>query len=691
MSKKNKNIQNRIDELRKVIEEHNINYYVLNSPIISDFEYDILINELETLEKAYPQFYSQDSPTNKVGSDLSNVSNYVDMPDESKDEFVKFPHKYQMFSLSNTYDKGELSAFIQKITLSQKTQVKFSAELKFDGTAISLTYKNGKLFRALTRGDGNVGEDVTDNVKRIDSLPINLIGSDFPDEFEVRGEIYMPWIVFENINSERQDSGDNLFANPRNAAAGSLKLLNSDKVAARGLECVLYQFISDKKISNSHFETIQIIKSWGLPVSNHSRLCNTLEEVIDYIDYWDEERKKLPYATDGAVIKVDNLDIQASLGTTAKSPRWATAYKFKAERVLTKLLSVDFQVGRTGAITPVANLYPVLLSGSVVKRASLHNADQISLLDIRYNDSVFIEKGGEIIPKIISVDLSAREKNSVPVIFPEYCPDCGTKLIKEDNESKHYCPNSENCPTQIKAAFIHFCSRKAMNILAGEATINQLYSADLIRHLFDIYNIKNEDLLKLPGWKSQSVKRFLLSVSESKSIPFYKVLFALGIRYVGETTAKNLAYHFKDIDSIIGASFDELSEVEEVGQIIADSVLKYFLSPEKLLLIENLKKIGLKFSMEEKLSNFKSNNLQGKTIVISGNFSISRESLKDLIESNAGKVGSSITSGTSFLVAGESPGPVKLKKAESLGIKVISENELIQIIDNKYNNYNETN
>lgn len=678
MRKNTQNYQNRITELRKVIEDHNRNYYVLNAPVISDFEYDLLINELQTLEKKFPEFNSDESPTNKVGSDISEAIVQVV-------KFEKQQHKNPMFSLSNTYNRDELISFIKKNRDEFSNPVFFSAELKFDGIAISITYKNGKLSRALTRGDGIVGEDVTENVKRIKTLPKQLLGSDYPQEFEVRGEIYMPWIEFDRINKEREDFGENLFANPRNAAAGSLKLLDNDIVAQRGLECVIYQFISNFKLFDTHSESLLKMKTWGLPISEHSRLCKTEDEILSFIDNWEIERKILPFATDGAVIKVDNYSQQNSLGFTAKSPRWASAYKFKAERVLTKLLSVDFQVGRTGAITPVANLEPVLLSGSIVKRASLHNSEMINQLDIRYDDFVYIEKGGEIIPKIIEVDIALRNKNNKPVEFPIFCPDCGTRLVKEESESKHYCPNSQNCPTQIKSAFIHFCSRKAMNILAGESYINQFYSAGLIRSLPDIYKISIDDLLKLPGWKIKSTQRFIASLEESKKISFEKVLFALGIRYVGETTAKNIVCHFINIDNIINANKDELSAVEEVGQIIADSVLNYFTIEENIEIIQDLKRIGLNFSQESILLNKISEILEGKKILVTGNFSVSREYLKEIIEKHSGKNVSSVSLSTDLIIAGEKAGIEKMKKAEKLGISVINESEFFKLIGNNDN------
>ncbi len=673
MKRNKEEIHRRIVELRRAIEDHNRRYYVLNKPVISDFEFDILLNDLIALEKQYPEFSSSDSPSNRVGSDLS---------DEDR-SFVKVKHKYPMYSLSNTYDLQELRAFIKKILdLFPSTPVGFVSELKFDGTAISLTYKGGKLIRALTRGDGITGEDVLRNVKNITSIPGHIDSRSLPDEFEVRGEIYMPYSVFEQLNLEREESGENLFANPRNAAAGSLKLLDSGKANSRGLECVVYQLVSDQRISDSHFETLQILKNAGFPVSEYNKICSSDDEVVDFLNYWDNARKNLPFATDGAVIKVDTLDLQERLGFTAKSPKWATAYKFRAEQAVTKLLSVDFQVGRTGAITPVANLEPVFLSGTTIKRASLHNADQIALLGICYNDYVVLEKGGEIIPKIVDVDVKRRDSGeAVAIKFPERCPDCGTRLEREDSEARHFCPNSSGCPTQIKARFVHFCSRKAMNILAGDAYIDQFFNSGLIKELPDLYKIDLNALLELDGWKERSALRFLQSLSDSKKSPFAKVLFALGIRYVGETTAKNLARHFGSIEKLASASLEELSNVPEVGSILAKSISEYFASENNMRMIEEFRNIGLNFADVADNSLNVSNKLEGFVIVVSGNFSKSREFIKELISTNGGKCGSSVSKNTTYLLAGEKSGPAKLKEAEKLGIPVIDENELYKLIE----------
>jgi DNA ligase (NAD+) len=661
MKKKREDAGARIAQLREIINEQNRRYYVENQPVISDFEYDLLLNELQTLEKTYPGYFSENSPTVRVGSDLSD--------DSVASEFKQATHKYPMLSLSNTYDKDELYAFNERIVKSVESQVDYVCELKIDGSAISLSYYNGRLVRAVTRGDGTTGDDVTSNVRKIKSLPQSLKGSDYPVEFEIRGEIFMPWSSFDEINKKREENEEQLFANPRNAAAGSLKLLDPRIVEERGLETILYHFVSEEKIADSHYEVLQMAGKWGLPVSEHTKVCKNMDEVIDYLNYWDNERKKLPYPTDGVVIKVNDLELQKTLGFTSKSPRWATAYKFKAEQSLTKLLSIDYQVGRTGAITPVANLEPVLLSGTVVKRASLHNLDQMSLMDIHISDYVYVEKGGEIIPKITGVELSMRDKDAKSPEFPEFCPDCGTRLVREESEAKHFCPNSEQCPTQIKAKFLHFSGRKAMNILIGEATIDQLYNLNLIKNLPDLFKLTADDLMTMEGWKERSALRFLESLEESKKSPFFKVLFALGIRYIGENSAKSLANHFGNIDNLISASKEDLTEVGDIGEVMAQSVSDYFSSPGNLNVIKELKEIGLNFEANEK-KEILSEKLKGCTVVVSGNFSLQREEIKKMVELHSGKNGSSVTSKTTYLLAGEKPGPEKIQKANSLGIKL---------------------
>ena len=660
----------RIGQLSKELERHNYNYYVLNSPQISDFQYDLLLMELQQLEKLFPEFATADSPTQKVGSDLAPLT-----------QFEQFPHKYPMLSLANTYHVGELEEFSSRIQKATDKPYTFSCELKFDGTAICLTYKDGKLHRALTRGDGAVGDDVTCNVMQISSIPHTLVpGSGYPSEFEIRGEIYMPYKAFDKLNQQRELDEEPPFANPRNAASGSLKLLDPKTVKVRGLECTLYHLLTDEPVAPTHLESLQMASKWGLPVSDHAKECADIAQVEQYINEWDTRRKTLPYATDGIVVKVNQLPLQSSLGFTAKSPRWATAYKFKPEEALTKLVSIDYQVGRTGAITPVANLEPVQLSGTKVKRASLHNAEQMQLLDIHIGDYVYVEKGGEIIPKITRVAPEKRGFDIVPVDFPKNCPVCGAQLVKDEDEAKHFCPNSDKCPPQIKGKFIHFIGRKAMAINAGEATIEQLYNKGYISTLSDLYKLTREQLLTLDKWKEKSAENFLESLEKSKQIPFEKVLFALGIRYIGETTAKNLAAEFKNIHALANATKEELVATEEVGDKLADSLLAYFSEPLHLKVIDELEQYGLQMQIDESKKSIDSDILNGKTIVISGNFTISREEMKALIERNGGKVRSSISGNTTYMIAGEKSGPSKMQKAQKLGIEVISEDDFYNII-----------
>ncbi len=679
MAKVNKKeAKQRIELLTAQIKEHNNNYYVLNSPTITDFEYDILLQDLTQLEKLFPQFALPDSPTQTVGSDLFSSGENASSKQES---FAQYAHKYPMLSLSNTYNMEELRAFDERVGKGTSQIFNYSCELKFDGTAICLTYKNGKLFRALTRGDGSKGDDVTENVKQIASIPQSLSDfPDIPDEFEIRGEIYMPFEAFDRLNYQRELQEEQPFANPRNAAAGSIKLLDSSLVKERGLECTLYHLITPNPITQTHEQALQLAKKWGLPVSEHARICNSIEEVFEYINLWDVKRKELPFATDGIVIKVNQLNIQSSLGFTAKSPRWATAFKFKAQQALTPLLSVDYQVGRTGAITPVANLEPVQLSGTIVKRASLHNADQIELLDIKIGDYVYVEKGGEIIPKITAVEKDKRGESVKEIVFPTHCPVCGAQLVRDNDEAKHFCRNSDNCPPQIKGRFIHFVSRKAMAINAGEATIEQLYNRGLIYSLSDLYHLSKEQLLSLDKWKEKSAQNFLDSLEKSKEVPFERVLFALGIRHIGETTAKTLSAQYKSIDALAKATKDELLQIEEIGEKLADSIIEYFANEQHIKMIDKLKGYGLKMSVDDDSVQKLSEKLSGLTLVISGNFSISRENLKKLIEQHSGKVGSSISSNTNYMVAGEKCGPSKLQKAEKLGTKIISEEEFYELI-----------
>lgn len=657
----------RIDFLKDTLWENSHRYYVENAPTMSDFDYDHLMHELEDLEEAFPDLRTPDSPTQKVGSDLERG-------------FAQYPHKYPMLSLGNTYNIGEIEDFVKRAEKELgEVGFTYSCELKFDGTAICLTYRNGRLFRALTRGDGVVGDDVTANVRRISNIPYKLEGSGWPEEFEIRGEILMPYESFDKLNKERLDNEDQPFANPRNAASGSLKLQDPDEVSRRGLMCTLYHIPAQSVTFATHSAALDAAASWGLPVSDKRRIAHGIDEIEDYIRYWDTERKFLPYATDGIVIKINELDYQNALGYTAKSPRWAVAFKFQAEEALTRLVSIDYQVGRTGAVTPVANLEPVQLAGTIVKRATLNNEDFMSAMDIRVGDWVKVIKGGEIIPKIIDVDIDRRPADSVRPAFPTVCPDCGTPLVRDEDEAKSFCPNIDGCPTQIKGKLVHFLSRKAMNILAGDATVEQMYNLGLVRTPSDFYSLDMQKLLLLEGWKDKSARRFLDSLRSSLEVPFERVLFALGIRYVGETIAKELARHFGTIEALREASMEDLLAVRDVGDVIARSVYDYFRDSRHLDDIERLKAAGLRFSMDEG-SAPSSEVLAGMTIVISGNFSISRDEMKKLIEANGGKNSSSVSGKTSFLVAGSKPGPEKIKKAGDLGVRIVSEDEFMEML-----------
>lgn len=675
----------RIQQLKSILEDANRRYYVDNSPLMSDYDFDMTLKELESLEAEYPEFRTEDSPTQHVGSDLATGRGK-----EIRKEFEQKAHRYPMLSLSNTYDIPEIEAFAERVSKSIGNSFTFSCELKFDGTAICLTYRNGKLHHALTRGDGAVGDDVTENVRHISNIPTELkvpvgfvptAGSPFPwpEEFEIRGEIYMPWAAFDRLNQERERDEEQPFANPRNAASGSLKLIDSSEVASRGLECTLYHMLGNDLPFQTHQDCLAAASAWGLPVSDKARVCRSISEIEEFITRWDTERKHLPFATDGIVIKVNELPYQAELGYTAKSPRWAVAYKFKAEQALTKLLSIDYQVGRTGAVTPVANLEPVQLSGTVVKRASLHNSEQMQQLDIRIGDYVYVEKGGEIIPKITGVELSQRSADVSLPHFPEVCPDCGTPLVKDEQEARSYCPNQSGCPTQIQAKLVHFLSRKAMNVIAGDATVEQLYKKGYVWNIADFFELKKEDLLTLEGWKDRAAERFLNSLGEAVNVPFERVLYALGIRHIGETTAKSVAAFFGNIDAIAAATKEELLKVDDIGEVIADSIIDYFSDELNMQTIVRLKAAGLKFETEgaaEKHSDL----LEGKTIVISGNFSVTRDEMKALISSHGGKNSGSISRKTSYLLAGEKPGPEKLKKAEALGVEIINERKFRSII-----------
>ena len=663
----------RIDELRETLRENSRRYYVDNAPTMSDYDFDQLMHELERLEAEFPQFDSPDSPTRRVGSDLDAPVG-ANAESGARQGFVQRAHRYPMLSLGNTYSIGEIEEFAARADKAlDGIPFTYSCELKFDGTAICLTYRKGKLVQALTRGDGVQGDDVTENVRRIAGIPQQLKG-DYPEEFEIRGEILMPYAAFDALNREREAQEEAPFANPRNAASGSLKLIDPEEVAHRGLTCTLYHIPAESVQFDSHSQALDAAARWGLPVSEDRRLCTDIAQIKEYIDHWDTARKFLPYATDGIVIKINELACQRMLGYTAKSPRWAVAYKFKAEQACTELLSIDYQVGRTGAVTPVANLAPVQLSGTVVKRATLNNADQMALLDIRVGDWVFVEKGGEIIPKITGIDPAHRPADAARPVFPDKCPDCGTPLVKAEAEAKWFCPNQDGCPMQIKGRLLHFVSRKAMDILAGEMTVDQFYAAGLARTPADLYDIGKYQLLSLEGWQDRAAERFLASLEASKQVPFERVLFALGIRYVGETTAKAIARHFGNVDALAAATQEQLLEVADVGDVIARSVCDYFAKPEHREQVERLRAAGLRFDgagQETALSDA----LAGKTVVISGNFSISRERMKDLIVAHGGKAGSSVSGATAFLLAGTKPGPEKLRKCEKLGIPVISEEE----------------
>ena len=660
----------RIEELREIIVQNNHKYYVENSPSISDYEYDMLMSELIELENAHPELVTKDSPTKTVGSDLKK---------HLTNEFEQLRHRYPMLSLSNSYDLSDVENFADRTYKLIRDNFTYSCELKFDGTAICLSYKDGKLIQALTRGDGSIGDNVIENVKQINNIPLQLIG-DYPNEFEIRGEIFMPYSSFNRLNEERLNKGETPFANPRNAASGSIKLLNPQTVKDRGLECTLYHILGENLVFENQDEALLAAQSWGLPISKERKICKNIEEIEDFINHWDKERRNLAFATDGIVIKVNELGLHDSLGYTSKFPRWAIAYKFQAERALTKLESIDYQVGRTGAITPVANLEPVLLSGTMVKRASLHNQEQMELLDIHIGDFVYVEKGGEIIPKISSVESSRRNGSILKPIFPSTCPDCGSELRKDIDQAKAFCPNIKGCSTQIKNKLEHFISRKAMNILGGEATIDQLFELGLVKSIADIYSLSKEELLRLDKWQEKSADNFLRSIEDSKKTPFDKLLYALGIRYVGEATAKALVKHFKNIDALASANKTELLEVEDIGEVIADSLVKYFSDTDYLEEIAILRNKGLNFTYDGDKTAFLSDKLEGKSILITGVFSISRDAMKELITSHLGKNTSSLSGKTDYLVVGAKSGGEKLKKALKLGVKIINEEEFLSII-----------
>lgn len=655
----------RIHQLREELKEHNYRYYVLAHPTISDFQYDTLMKELIQLEENFPELKDPNSPSQRVGSDINK-------------EFEQVRHKYPMYSLSNTYSEEEVKDFENRIKKTLSDPIEYVCELKYDGVAISLTYRNGKLVQAVTRGDGLQGDDVTENVKTIRSIPLKLRGDDYPEEFVIRGEILLPHDGFEKLNKEKEKKGESPFANPRNATAGTLKLQKSSMVAQRPLDCFLYALVGENLPFNKHYEGLNKAREWGFKISSQLQKCQTRQEIIDYINYWDNERKNLAYDTDGVVIKVNDFHQQQQLGYTAKSPRWAIAYKFKAEQVETQLSSISYQVGRTGAVTPVANLQPVKLAGTTVKRASLHNEDQIKLLDVRINDTVYIEKGGEIIPKIVGVNKDKRPSDSKQIAFISHCPECNTELVKID--ARHYCPNESGCPPQIKGRIVHFVSRRAMDIEAAEATIESLYNQDLIHDLSDLYELQKADLLNLERFGEKSAQNLINSIEESRQVPFPRVLYALGIRFVGETVAQTLAKHFSDIDRLQQASYEELIAVPEIGDRIARSILSYFKDPNNQHIIQKLKQAGVQLSTGDIVSE-DSNVLDGKTFVISGTFQhASRDELKKLIEKNGGKNTSSLSSKTNYLIAGENMGPKKRNKANDLNIPVISETDFLNMI-----------
>lgn len=660
----------RIYQLRDELHRHNYNYYVLNAPEITDQEFDFLMRELQDLEEKHPECRDENSPTMRVGSDLNK-------------NFQQVAHRYPMLSLANTYSEAEVADFYERVKKDLNEEFEVCCEMKFDGTSISLIYENGKLVRAVTRGDGVKGDDVTDNVKTIRTIPLVLHGNNYPQEFEIRGEILMPWEVFEQLNKERESREESLFANPRNAASGTLKLQNSSVVASRKLDAYLYNLLGESLPCDGHYENMQVASTWGFKVSDIMRKCANLSDILEFIRYWDVERKNLPVATDGIVLKVNSFRQQRNLGNTAKSPRWAIAYKFQAERACTRLNKVTYQVGRTGAVTPVANLDPVQLAGTVVKRASLHNADIIEGLDLYVGDMVYVEKGGEIIPKIVGVDKDARFMIGDKVKFITHCPECGSLLVRYEGEAAHYCTNDTACPPQIKGKIEHFVSRKAMNIDSlGAETIDQFYQEGLIATIADLYSLKAPEIARLERMGKKSALNIMDGIRASKEVPFERVLFALGIRFVGETTAKTLAKAFRTIDALKEATLEDLVQVDEIGARIAQSVMQYFADEKNLQVIERLREAGVQMQMEElDMSDF-TDKLAGKSIVISGVFTHhSRDEYKNLIEKNGGKNVGSISKKTSFILAGENMGPSKLEKAEKLGIPIVSEDEFLQMIE----------
>ncbi|MFI3247993.1 MAG: NAD-dependent DNA ligase LigA [Rikenellaceae bacterium] len=662
-------MRERIEELRAQLNEYNYKYYVLAEPVVSDQLFDELMRELLDLELNHPEFADPNSPSQRVGSDLSS-------------EFETVEHRFAMLSLGNTYSSEEIREFVERVA-QEVDGAEYVCELKFDGTAISLTYEDGKLVRAVTRGDGTRGDDVTRNVRTIRTIPLQLMGGDYPDIFEIRGEILLPFSSFNRLNEEREAAGENPFANARNAAAGTLKQQSSAVVAKRGLDCLLYQVVGRDLPYESHWESLQRAAEWGFKISDSRVLCKSVEQIEEFIAYWDTKRFDLPFATDGVVIKVNRYSDQRALGFTAKAPKWAVAYKFKAEEATTKLLSVDFQVGRTGAITPVANLEPVLLAGTTVKRASLHNAEQITALDIRLGDTLYVEKGGEIIPKITGVDLSQRGAESRPFEYITKCPECGTELMKYEGEAKHYCPNSSHCRPQIVGRIIHFIRRKAMDIDGlGDETIELLFDQGLVSSIADLYDLRVEQLEGLPRLGKKSAENIVSSICESKAIPFERVLFGVGIRFVGETTAKHIARHFGSLERVMSATREELLETEEVGEKIAVSIEEFFGDGQNIEILERLKSAGVQFEVEQK--ELLSTSFEGKSFVISGKFTThSRDELKAMIESHGGRNLAAVSANVDYLVAGEKMGPAKLQKAQKLGVRIISESDFLAMLNSE--------
>lgn len=657
----------RIEELRRVINEHNYKYYVLSQPSISDYGFDLLMKELKDLEEFFPEWKDPNSPTQRVGDDTNR-------------EFSQAEHTYPMLSLGNTYSEEEVRDFDARVRKDIDEPFEYVCELKYDGLSISLNYRNGKLVRALTRGDGIRGDDVTANVRTIKSIPLVLHGDEQPKNFEIRGEIILTHEAFQRMNREREENGEPLFVNPRNAASGTLKLQNSAMVARRQLDCFLYYILGEDLPYSTHYDNLLKAREWGFKVPSYIEKCKNLDEVFAFLSKWQHEREALPFDIDGIVIKVNAYRHQEILGYTAKQPRWAIAYKYKAEQALTRLLSIDYQVGRTGAITPVANLEPVFLSGTTVKRASLHNADQIALLGIYSHDYVWVEKGGEIIPKVVGVDVSKREAGSEPITFIGSCPECHTPLVRIEGEARHYCPNEDGCPPQIKGKIEHFISRKAMDIGAAEATIDQLYRNNLVHDIADLYLLTEQQVASLERFAEKSARNLVQSIADSRSVPFTRVLYSLGIRYVGETVAKKLAIHFGNIDRIMNATLDELTEAEEIGEKIALSIREYFARPEHQILIHRLREAGLQFETHPVSARI-SNKLEGLNIVVSGTFRHSRDDLKKMIEENGGKNQEAVSGNTSYIVAGEKMGPSKLEKARKLGIKILAEDEFLKMIE----------